>query len=78
MTTGWPSPQMTLTGTMNLNLISGTLLGVTDGVVCYHRKKDFGNHFHCRFRIRFALRDICFRFVSYRFDLIDLIVVVVV
>ena len=51
---------------------------MTDSMIYYHRKYDFGNHFHCRFRIRFALRDICFRFISYRFDLIDLIVVVVV
>ena len=38
----------------------------------------FGNHFHCHFRFRFALRDICCRFVFYCFDLIDLIVSVVV
>ena len=53
-------------------------VGVHDIVIYYRRKNDFGNHSHCRFHIRFALRDICFRFVSYRFDLIDLIVIVVV
>ena len=51
---------------------------MTDGVLYYRLKNDFGNHFHCHFHIHFALRDICFWFVSYRFDFIDLIVVVVV